>query len=326
MAVPALAAKTDVVVLRNGDRVTGEVKQLERGRLEFSTDDMGTIQIEWEDVRSVTALASFDIDDVYGHRYLGSLQPGEEPGELLISSPIGPVTLPLYDILRMRRLGATFWERLDGSLDFGASYTSASDLFKLDLSAELGTERPGYELLARANSTLSFQEGIEDTRRSSLILGYTHRYPDRWVALVRGQLEQNRELGFDLRTTLAGGAGRYLVRDPSNRFLATLGLATNHEDPVEGEGRTNLEAMAGMTFDRYSHDFPNIDVSFLVVGFASLNEGGRYRVELEASIRRELLSDFYATLRGYESYDSSPPTEGAETDDYGLTFALGWSF
>ena len=39
------APKTDVVVLKNGDKITGEVKTLERGRLEFSTDSMGTVYI-----------------------------------------------------------------------------------------------------------------------------------------------------------------------------------------------------------------------------------------------------------------------------------------
>jgi len=37
---PAAAGKrTDVVTLRNGDRITGEVKRLDRGQLEFKTDD-----------------------------------------------------------------------------------------------------------------------------------------------------------------------------------------------------------------------------------------------------------------------------------------------
>ena len=41
----AWAAKTDIVLLKNGDRVTGEVKSLERGKLTLSTDSMGTVYI-----------------------------------------------------------------------------------------------------------------------------------------------------------------------------------------------------------------------------------------------------------------------------------------
>ena len=43
---PLLAAKMDVVELQNGDHITGEVKSLNRGILEFDTDHMGTLCIE----------------------------------------------------------------------------------------------------------------------------------------------------------------------------------------------------------------------------------------------------------------------------------------
>ena len=53
---------------------------------------------------------------------------------------------------------------------------------------------------------------------ASLSLGYERRFPDRWVALVKGQVEQNRELGFDLRSSAAVGGGRYLVQEQKNRL------------------------------------------------------------------------------------------------------------
>lgn len=43
--------RTDLVVLANGDRITGEVRGLSRGRLELDTDSAGTIHLEWADVR-----------------------------------------------------------------------------------------------------------------------------------------------------------------------------------------------------------------------------------------------------------------------------------
>lgn len=38
--------KTDIVILKNGDRVTGEIKNLEAGLLELKTDTMGTVYIQ----------------------------------------------------------------------------------------------------------------------------------------------------------------------------------------------------------------------------------------------------------------------------------------
>ena len=46
----AWAQKTDIIALKNGDRITGEVKELKFGKLEYSTDDVETIFIEWDKV------------------------------------------------------------------------------------------------------------------------------------------------------------------------------------------------------------------------------------------------------------------------------------
>jgi Protein of unknown function, DUF481 len=325
-AAPALAAKTDVVVLRNGDHLTGEVEQLERGRLTFKTDDLGTVEIEWDKVVSVSASAPFDVDDLRGNRYMGSLAPGLAEGQMLVAWAGRVATVDLLAVIRMRRLNTSFWRRLDGSLDVGASYTSASSLFNLDVAGDLGVERPGYEISLNASSTLSKQPDVEDTQRSNLSVVYARRFPERWVALVGGRLEQNRELGYELRSSATAGAGRYLVQRQRNRLLAGLGLSINREQPTDGEATTNVEATATLGYDRFSYDFPKVDVSVVVGGFASLNDGGRYRLDVQGSLKRELIKDFYATLRGYESYDSRPATEGAPRNDYGMTFALGWSF
>ena len=326
LASTAFAAKTDIVVLKNGDRLTGEVQQLERGRLQLSTDDLGTVEIEWDKVASVDAKAPFDVDDLEGNRYMGSLVTGPQAGQLLVVWRDRTESVDLLNVIRIRRLDTSFWGRLDGSLDVGASYTSASSLFKLDLAGNLGVERPGFEVEADGSSTYSSQPGVEDTRRNNVSLTYRRRFENRWVALVQGQLEQNQELGFDLRSSVAGGGGRYLVQSRRDKLLAGLGLSVNRERPTEGESTTNVEATAVLNYDRFSYDFPKIDIAVSVAGFASLNEGGRYRVELDASLKRELVKDFHATLRGYESYDSRPATEGAPTSDYGITFALGWTF
>lgn len=326
-ANPAAGApKTDVVVLANGDRITGEVRELARGSLSFKTDDIGTLAIEWDNVRSVAAAATFDVDALDGSRYVGSLEPGAIPGELRIASPAGATTLAFRDVVGIRRLGATFWRRLDGSIDAGTSYTSATELFTLDLAASLSTERPGWELSADASSTITTQPEVDDTRRSNVSVTYARRFPKRWLALVQGQLEQNRELGFDLRSSVTAGGGRYLVQTQRDRLVVGLGFSGNREKPVDGEQTTNLEATALVAYDRFSYDFPKIDIALALSGFTSLSDGGRNRIELEARFKRELVRDFYVTLRGYESYDSRPATEGAPTDDYGVTFALGWSF
>jgi hypothetical protein len=326
LAVPAAAVKTDVVTLRNGDRMTGEVESLERGRLLFKTDDMGTLEIEWDNVASVAAAAIFEVDDLEGARYYGSLLPPPRDGALSLSGPDGVRNLDLLAVSRIARLGSTFWNRLDGAIDFGTSYTSASELLKFDLAFDTRYDRPGYAVSTSLSATLSRQPDVDDTQRADFSLGFLGRRADRWVYFGEGLLETNRELGFDLRTSVSGGLGRYVVQSRSGDFMAAAGASVNRELPLEGDGTTNSELLVTLEYDRYSYDFPKVDIVVTVTDFESMTETGRRRVEADASVRRELLKDFTMTLRAYESYDSKPATEGSTSNDYGLTFALGWSY
>jgi len=322
----AAAAKTDVVVLRNGDTLTGEVKSLDRGKLTFETDDIGTLGVEWDNVRSVTAGATFEVEDLDGGQYFGTLRPGAKDGEIDVVSAAGGWTLDVSRVVRIQRLGATLWRRLDGSIDAGLSYTSSSELLKIDLAARVTLKRPGHEFGVDGSSTMTRQPDVEDTRRNSLTVSYGRRFPDRWLAFGQAQIEQNRELGFDLRGSLTAGGGRYLVQRRRLDVQAVLGLRVNREKPLEGDSTTNLEAAAGFTFDRFSYDFPKVDVYVTLAAFASLSDWGRTRLEADARFKRELLRDFTVSLRVYESYDSRPPTTSAEHNDYGGSIGLGWTF
>jgi hypothetical protein len=59
---PAWAqGRTDVVFLANDDRITGEILELDRSRLEFKTDDAGTIDFEWDNVVRIESTRQFEV-------------------------------------------------------------------------------------------------------------------------------------------------------------------------------------------------------------------------------------------------------------------------
>ena len=58
---PALAAKIDTVVLENGNLVTGEIKELQQGKLKYSTDSMGTVYIEWDEIEKITRRFAYEL-------------------------------------------------------------------------------------------------------------------------------------------------------------------------------------------------------------------------------------------------------------------------
>ena len=69
----ALAAKTDIIILKNGDHVTGEIKGLTAGQLELSTAYMDTVYIDWENIRDIISDQGHRIEMSDGRRLLGTL-------------------------------------------------------------------------------------------------------------------------------------------------------------------------------------------------------------------------------------------------------------
>lgn len=312
-------------MLENGDRVTCEIRRLARGKLQVKTDDMGTLDIEWDEVATVTAAGLFEIGDRSGRLYHGPLETIAGRG-LRVTTATGPGTVPLSSVVRITMIREGFWQRLSGSVDLGFSYTKASELGQLNADASLKFTRPTFSAELAGSSLVQRQPGTDDTTRHSLSFTYIRTLGGQRFALGRASAEQNRELGFELRTALAGALGRYLLRNQGNEILGAGGLYVNREAPVEGETTTNLEAVVALDWANFSYDFPNTDIEITWALFLGLTDWGRYRVDLEARFDRELFGDFHLILKGYYSYDSAPPTGGASTDDYQISLAIGYAF
>ena len=324
---PAHAApRVDVVVLRNGSRVIGEIRSMTKSRVELKTDDMGTLQIEWDNVVALTSPEFFEVEDMGGGLHFGSLHPGPGDDTLEVVAEWGSDVLPLGQVARIQLVKAGFWDKFKGSLDLGGGYTSATELLQVSFDAELNYKRPRFEALARADAVLTQQPEAEDTQRIAIALGYTRILKDRHRLYTLGMFEQNQELGFDLRSSLIGGWSYALARSRKNLLTGGAGLAVNREKPLEGESTTNLETVFGFNYENFAYDFPNTDIQIRMLGFLGLDQWGRYRLEVNASLRRELFSDFYIGFKAYESYDSEPATEGASKNDWGLSLTLGYSF
>jgi hypothetical protein len=326
LAAPAAAdPKTDIIVLKNGDHLTCEIRRLTRGKLRVKTDDMGSIDIEWDKVESLTAKGLFEIEDLQGGLYFGPLETVRDEG-LQVATATGIETVPLLSVVRIMMIKASFWKRLSGSVDLGAGYTKSSDLAQFNGEVQVKFTRPSFFAEFNASSFIQRQEGVEDTTRNSASLSYTRTFENRQFAVGRLSADQNRELGYDLRAGVSAAWGRYLLRSQGNEILGAAGLYVNREVPVEGEATTNLEALVALDWANFSYDFPKTDIeisSLLIVG---LTDWGRYRVDLDARLDRELFSDFHLVLKGFYNYDSRSPTTGESTDDYQFSLALGYTF
>ena len=101
MPAASYAARTDTVLLVNGNTITGEVEHYEFGDLEYGTDSMGTVHIDWEDVVAVTSNQNLQVEVVDGTRYFGSLEAAEQRFHINVITAAGPVELDMKGIVRI---------------------------------------------------------------------------------------------------------------------------------------------------------------------------------------------------------------------------------
>jgi Protein of unknown function, DUF481 len=327
-SAPAFADKTDVIYMRNGDRVTCEIKRLERGQLRVSTDGMGTIYIEWDDIAQIVSKETYIVEMVDGKRVQGTLAMPFDDGTLMVTDEGESRRLAMINIawIDPLKLDSNVFKRWDGSVSAGFDTRKADNITSLTASFDARRRTERFQLDFDGSWYSRSQDESEDTIRATFGTVYRRLLPERRYWALLGSLERNDELGIDLRTIGGAGYGRFLQQTGRSLWAVTAGAVVNQEQRAGGEsGETNVEALLGSDFEFYTYDTPKTTVGTSLQIYPSLTESGRVRSSLDVYLRRELITDLFVEFSLYDTYDNEPPDEGEE-NDYGIVTSLGYTF
>ena len=320
----AWAQKTDIVRLANGDRVTGEIENLQRGRLELSTDDAGTIEFEWDNIASVESKRQFEIGTTDGRRVLGSLQPGV--GRVVrITGGGADLTLTMSEITSIYPIGASFWRKLDGAFNMGYSYTRSSAIGQLSINTDTTFRRPAFIVMLSISGTVTEQPGTDGDDRGNLTLQYA-RFRGNWFAGGIGTFENNESLGIKLRSQVGGVFGHRFVNTNRAQLSVGSGLVVNNEQGVDTEPTENFEATVTFRTSYYTYDGSKTNFSMGFDYFPSLSNWGRQRIQFDVSLAQDVWKDLSFSIDLFDTFDSRPPNPDAARNDVGIVTSLGWTY
>jgi hypothetical protein len=323
------APKTDVVVLLNGDRLTGEIKALEHNLLRFSTDSMGTIYIEWDKIESVQSDQYLLLERTDGKRYYGQLASGGGESRLQVRrDPDEPEeTVDMAVMVRAEPIvGGRIIDRLDGYVSAGLDMAKANSRRSIDFAGGLSSRTRARAWDVDGSVNLTDDSSDETSERYQLQGTYRQFRPGREFYQGFGGFERNSELDLNLRTLAGAGLGRYFVQNNRSEWMGVVGLAYSHENSTGGGTLDSVEAVFSTTFSIFRYDFPETDITGSFALLPSLTESGRYRAETDLRAKYEFIDDLYFELSFYASYDSEPPLSDSQQSDYGLITSLGYSF
>ena len=316
--------KTDLVFLTNGDRLTGEIKQLDRGILQLKTDGLSTVSIEWADVDSVNSVYHFRVEDRAGDKFFGSIFVRRD-GVMEVIGEGRMRTVHADSVVSMMQLDASFWDQLDGSVSLGLSYTKAQDQSTLSFSSWVQRRSTIRKTRLDLSSTVTNTAASEQSVRYDFSLSHQRLLRRILFAEVIGSAQRNDELGLDLRTSIGAGFGANLLQSNRTQLVAGFGLSVNREWANDGTRTDNVEAMVGGEHAIFTYNFPKTDYSLGAALYPSLSDWGRVRLDIDLHAKREIVSNFYLEATYYENYDNRPPGGGEKTD-YGFTLGLAWTF
>jgi hypothetical protein len=320
------AGRTDVIVMVNGDRITGSILGLSRGRLQLKTDNVGTIDIEWDKIVTIGSLDRFTVTMTDGRRLVGSLRPAPA-GTVLLGGDDGDVPFAFSAITGIEPFGRRFWDELDGSIGAGFNYTRSSGVSQFTLNSDVTYRQPKYLASLNGAATLTDQRGDEAIGQVATGQMMYEQFRGRRL-FVGGaaQFETNESLGITLRSQAGGLVGSRLVNTNRAAMQIGAGLVGNRELGLDVPATTNLEGLIALTGWYYTYDRPKTNLDLNLQYYPSLSDWGRQRLQATSAIKREVLRNFFISLNLYDTFDSAPPNADADRNDVGVTLSLNWSF
>ena len=318
--------KTDIIILNNGDRVTGEINNLEAGLLELKTDTMGTIHIEWRFISVLISNRNLSVESTDGRRWLGQLQKPMGEDHIVVKTDQGEVDLLPEEVVAVWPVAATFLEKMDLDISVGFDYAKSTDITNFNLSVDFLHRSDERITDASLRSDITRQTSGDDQNRQDFRLGQQYLRSDQKYRAWLSGIESNDALGVDLRVYGGGALGKYFVKTNNKLFSVSGGLLATQENPKSAEPETNLEALGSIRYRYFRYATPerNFDTSLSL--FPSITDIGRVRASLRSTFKLEFFEDLFWSMEFYATYDNKPLTEGAEKSDYGIITAVGWSY
>jgi Protein of unknown function, DUF481 len=338
-AVAANAAfardKTDVIVMMNGDRITGEVKRLENGVLQVELDYVdGTIAIDWQKVLRIETTALFLVQLQDGSTYSGTIVGFDSPAGAPIRITIQAegeqsVTFERSKAVRITETSARVWQRLSGNITAGATYSKGNSTAQYNFGSEVAYRETHWGGKATYDSNLTSSTGATTATRNQLdLIAYRDLPWKNYFYAGTGDFLQSSVQGVRQQTTLGFGVGRFLKNTGRVRLAVLGGFGWQNANYVP-LAQTQQSQNIGLAFlssnlqvFRFKKTRLNIDSSLAP---AIAPRTGRLFFRSNASYFFKLFGSVDWNFSFYGNWDTQPPPHLPD-GDYGTSTGLSWTF
>jgi hypothetical protein len=323
----AVAAHADVVVMKNGDRITGTIVSADGGKLVVTPDEdkSAKLSISLADVStfSTTAAVALKLKD-------GSIinQPVAQGGTGVVvpAAVAGPVQLADIAQINPPPPPQPHWT---GAVGLNGMYAHAStDTATVGIAANATRAGPDDKIILAGAYNYGVQkaDGVSTTNADNWFISgeYDRFFTKQLFGYVSERTEADKVNFLTLRLTPAAGLGFQWYNQPDFHVSVQGGVAWIYEDySTNPEATKKFGARVGYHIDK-AWDKGRISI-FHDLNFTPAFSGGELLVQGDAGLKVQLTKKMFSSLTLNATYDNQP-APGATDITTQLLLGLGYAF
>jgi hypothetical protein len=321
----------DWIELTSGEWLKGEIKSMLKDKLEFDSDKLGLLTLDWDDVRQVKTPHTETVRTVGMRQYTGSLYINEKRVEVTDAKGM-TTTFNRSELMGLIRGGAREINYWSFKLGAGATYqTGNTRQTDMNVTARIQRRTAGNRLGLSYLGVYTASDGVEtaDNQRvnGSFDMFLTHRL---FVRPVSGEYYQDKFQNIQHQGTAGVAMGYTLIDNNKTEWDIYGGPGYRYTKfysvpPGESSEESTPAFLAGTTWDRELTDSLDANATY---NFGVMNErSGTYTHQATAGLSINLTSnlDLDLTLVWVHVQTPQPTSDGSIPLPNDFRFLVGVS-
>jgi len=316
-AIP-LSVQAAVVVLKNGDRITGRIVKMQDKRLEIDVSFADIIKIKWDDVQSITSERPMSV------KLYGEVDIPEDAGEQRLDRLIVD-TLGDGGPIRLEDVRAINFTENDyrGYISAGGNQTSGNTKTEaLNISGSLTYRRLEHRYILDGKYNRAQADGEDTANNGAFNVKYDY-FLTRRVYVGGFNLDETDQFqNLSLRNTSGLVLGYDILDREHHNLSIAAGPAAVYQD-FTTEPATVTPSTTWLL--RYEFMFRGDDVVFFhkLQGFKDLGHGSATRVNADQGFRVKITNNWRINLE-YDFRYNSLPVADRKTVDTNIIFGFSY--
>lgn len=311
-------AEADVVVLKNGDRITGQIIKMENKRLEIDPGYTDVMKIKWEDVQSITSERPMSI------KLFGEVDMPENVGEQE-ADRIFVHALRQDGLIRLEDVRAINFTEQDyrGYVSAGGNQTSGNtETQAMNVSGSLTVRRHEHRFILDGKYNRAQANHQDTANNGAFSVLYDYFIAKRVYVGGFDLVESDQFQNLTVRNTNGAFVGYDLFDRERHNLTVAAGPAAVYQDFTTTPPTTTPSTA---WIFRYQFMFKGDDVVFFHkhMVFKDLGHGSATRVNADQGIRVSIIGNWGLKFE-YDIRYNSLPVSGRKSLDTNIIFGINY--